>query len=235
MARFFNVTVATLISSHVKISCFRAKAHLVFHCCLYNNITSLIKVRIMNRWWCDRWYSYKRSHAFSWQDRVTSLFTKWKYSLWNRQNARKSIFWRKLCCTSKGSLSFRQQFLAVSLFTVSLSQNTGFHCSWGAFLGFNQWEFISDHYHLERSGTKNKNQSATEFKICTDGSEVCNWRDQRFFFLACHAMIAASPLNFAANYREKNPLVTRVCEILLNTWFLSNFHNLLFIMQYFKI
>ena len=136
----------------------------------------------MNWRWCDWLYSYKRSRAFSWQDRITSLFTKWKHSLLNRQNVRKSIFWRKLYCTSKGSLSFRHQFLAVSLFTVSLSLNTGFHCSWGAFLEFNQWEFISDHYHSERSGAKNKNQSATEFKICTCGSEVCNWRDQRFFF-----------------------------------------------------
>ena len=35
-ARFSYVTIATVIFSRVKISCFRAKAHLVFHWCLYN-------------------------------------------------------------------------------------------------------------------------------------------------------------------------------------------------------
>ena len=30
-------TIATVTFSHVKISSFRAKAHLVFHWCLYNN------------------------------------------------------------------------------------------------------------------------------------------------------------------------------------------------------
>ena len=30
--------IAMVIFSHVKISSFRAKAHLVFHWCLYNNI-----------------------------------------------------------------------------------------------------------------------------------------------------------------------------------------------------
>ena len=33
-ARFYSVTIATLTFSRVKRSCFRAKAHLVFHWCL---------------------------------------------------------------------------------------------------------------------------------------------------------------------------------------------------------
>ena len=32
----YYVTIATVIFSRVTISCFRAKAHLVFHWCLYN-------------------------------------------------------------------------------------------------------------------------------------------------------------------------------------------------------
>ena len=35
------VAIATAIFSRVKISCFRAKAHLVFHWCLYNKLLSL--------------------------------------------------------------------------------------------------------------------------------------------------------------------------------------------------
>ena len=33
------VTIATVFISRVKISCFRAEAHLVFHWCLYNKIS----------------------------------------------------------------------------------------------------------------------------------------------------------------------------------------------------
>ena len=33
----YYVAIAKVIFSHVKISSFRAKAHLVFHWCLYNN------------------------------------------------------------------------------------------------------------------------------------------------------------------------------------------------------
>ena len=33
----YYVAIATVIFSHVKISIFRAKAHLVFHWCLYDN------------------------------------------------------------------------------------------------------------------------------------------------------------------------------------------------------
>ena len=36
----YYVTIAVVIFSCVKISCFRVKAHLVFHWCLYNNKTS---------------------------------------------------------------------------------------------------------------------------------------------------------------------------------------------------
>ena len=35
----YYVAIAKVIFSHVKISSFRAKAHLVFHWCLYNKIT----------------------------------------------------------------------------------------------------------------------------------------------------------------------------------------------------
>ena len=34
----YYVAIATVIFSHVEISCFRAKAHLVFHWCLYNKL-----------------------------------------------------------------------------------------------------------------------------------------------------------------------------------------------------
>ena len=34
----YYVAIAKVIFSHVKISSFRAKAHLVFHWCLYNNM-----------------------------------------------------------------------------------------------------------------------------------------------------------------------------------------------------
>ena len=34
----YYVAIATVIFSRVKISCFRAKAHLVFHWCLYNKM-----------------------------------------------------------------------------------------------------------------------------------------------------------------------------------------------------
>ena len=34
----YHVAIATVIISHVKISCFRAKAHLVFHWYLYNKM-----------------------------------------------------------------------------------------------------------------------------------------------------------------------------------------------------
>ena len=36
--RFLSLTIETVIFSRVKISCFRAKAHLVFHWYLYNKI-----------------------------------------------------------------------------------------------------------------------------------------------------------------------------------------------------
>ena len=34
----YHVAMATVIFSHVKITCFRAKAHLVFHWRLYNKL-----------------------------------------------------------------------------------------------------------------------------------------------------------------------------------------------------
>ena len=39
----YHVAIATVIFSHVKISSFRAKAHLVFHWCLYNKF-------VLNSW-----------------------------------------------------------------------------------------------------------------------------------------------------------------------------------------
>ena len=39
-----------------------------------------------------------------------------------------------------------------------------------------------DHYYSERTGPKYENQSTTEFKFCTHGSEVRTGRDQRVFF-----------------------------------------------------
>ena len=34
----YHVAIATVIFSHVKITCFRAKAHLVLHWSLYNKL-----------------------------------------------------------------------------------------------------------------------------------------------------------------------------------------------------
>ena len=46
---------------------------------------------------------------------------------------------------------------------------------------FNQCDPVFDRYHVERSGTTYKDQSMTEFKTNTYGSETCNCRVQRFF------------------------------------------------------
>ena len=42
--RFSYVTIceSNMLSSHVKISCFRTKAHLVFHWCMYNKMVFVI-------------------------------------------------------------------------------------------------------------------------------------------------------------------------------------------------
>ena len=87
-----------------------------------------------------------------------------------------------------------------SLFEVSSSQKN-------RFLGLlgNIPEFLLDHYHSERSGTKFEHQSETEFKICTYGSEVRNCRDQRwpegFFSRSSRSRLHRSI--FAANDRKK--------------------------------
>ena len=39
----YHVAIATVIFSLVKISCFRAKAHPVFHWCLYNNFSCTVQ------------------------------------------------------------------------------------------------------------------------------------------------------------------------------------------------
>ena len=41
--RDYHVAIATVIFSLVKISCFRAKAHPVFHWCLYNNFSCTVQ------------------------------------------------------------------------------------------------------------------------------------------------------------------------------------------------
>ena len=43
----YYVAIATAIFSHVKVSCFRGKAHLVFHWCLYNKSSHYLNVRII--------------------------------------------------------------------------------------------------------------------------------------------------------------------------------------------
>ena len=58
-----------------------------------------------------------------------------------------------------------------------------------------------------RSRTKFEHQSATEFKICTHGSEVLNCHDQRVFFPL--VTIMASPLNFRRKQQEKRPSGTQ--------------------------
>ena len=51
----YYVVIATVIFSHVKISCFRAKSHLVFHWCLYNkNIYRYVNSRDETNIWNER-------------------------------------------------------------------------------------------------------------------------------------------------------------------------------------
>ena len=58
---------------------------------------------------------------------------------------------------------------------------------------------MSDHYYLERTGPKYENQSTTEFKFCTHGSEVRTGRDQRVFFFRSFV----HDRGFAAHCRHK--------------------------------
>ena len=83
-----------------------------------------------------------------------------------------------------------------SLFEVSSSQKN-------RFLGLlgNIPEFLLDHYHSERSGTKFEHQSGTEFKICTHKSEVGNCRPEGFFSRSSRSRLRRSI--FAANDRKK--------------------------------
>ena len=67
-----------------------------------------------------------------------------------------------------------------------------------------------DHYYSERTGPKHENQSMTEFKFCTHGSEVHTGRDKRGFFFARSFTIAALPLTVAAKQNKKHPLAPRV-------------------------
>ena len=44
----YYVAIAKVIFSHVKISSFRKKAHMVFHWCLYNKSGYLISIRFLD-------------------------------------------------------------------------------------------------------------------------------------------------------------------------------------------
>ena len=44
----YYVAIATVIFSRVKIPCFRAKAHLVFHRCLYNKVSFRTKTVLID-------------------------------------------------------------------------------------------------------------------------------------------------------------------------------------------
>ena len=48
----YYVAIATVIFSRVKIPCFRAKAHLVFHWCLYNKMRNqmFLKYKTLFSW-----------------------------------------------------------------------------------------------------------------------------------------------------------------------------------------
>ena len=45
-AMYHELAIATVIFSHVKISCFCAKAHLVFHWYLYNKINESLHLSV---------------------------------------------------------------------------------------------------------------------------------------------------------------------------------------------
>ena len=138
---------------------------------------------------------------------------KWsKASSWTGFNSRilETTIQRKLYCTSKARSNSLPSFAFFFFLKFLRTQKPVFRGSWGAFQRFGRWEFLLDHYHSERSGTKFEHQSATEFKICTHGSEVHNCRDQRFFFPL--VTIADSPLNFPPKQQEKKPLVPRVAK-----------------------
>ena len=49
-----------------------------------------------------------------------------------------------------------------------------------------------DHYHAESLGTRYKDQSTTEIETSSHGSEVCNCRVQRVFFLSRQLLSAGS-------------------------------------------
>ena len=73
-----------------------------------------------------------------------------------------------------------------------------------------------DHYHAERLGARYKDQSTTEIETSSHGSEVCNCRVQRVFFLSRQLLSAGSRnyCGFAAHNcsfaTKKNPLAPRV-------------------------
>ena len=89
------------------------------------------------------------------------------------------------------------------LFPIPCSElKTGF-CRLSA---FNQWKWVQDRYHSERTGTDYENQSATVFIIPNHGSEILNRRDQRVFF----PLEVARYLIARSRQRKKNPLAPRV-------------------------
>ena len=133
---------------------------------------------------------------------------KWsKASSWTGFNSRileKPLFHRKLYCTTKGSLEFVWSFFEQKKQLLGLLRSIP---------EIRPVRVLVRSLSLEkRSGAKFEHQSATEFKICTHGSEVRSCRDQRVFFFAL-VTIAASPLNFCRKQQEKNPLAPRVIEL----------------------
>ena len=138
---------------------------------------------------------------------------KWsKASSWTGFNSRilETTIQRKLYCTSKARSNSLPSFAFFFFLKFLRTQKPVFRGSWGAFQRFGRWEFLLDHYHSERSGTKFEHQSATEFTICTRGSEMRNCHVQRVFSRSSRSQLRRSI--FAASNRKKKPLAPRVTK-----------------------
>ena len=119
--------------------------------------------------------SWKHSkHIFS-LDEVEQGFFLDRFQL---KNIGKTTIHRKLYCTTKGSLEFVWSFFEQKKQLLGLLRSIP---------EIRPVRVLVRSLSLEkRSGAKFEHQSATEFKICTHGSEVRSCRDQRVFFCARH-------------------------------------------------
>ena len=112
-----------MLFSHVKISCFRAKAHLVFHWCLYNKNSYLwydqgnyLNQTVLN--WTQQKIEIRRLYVM-WMHFLCSLCTLFVFAYWRGPNINWSI------------LAGRCAFNLMEFFTaISFSDFTMKYLSW---------------------------------------------------------------------------------------------------------